>query len=72
MKASSPSNRTEMLGSGTVLLRSGIHVAGEPVQLTNGLGEWHAHKGQWSPDGKTIIYTRDADQGNIFTIDNYK
>jgi Tol biopolymer transport system component len=27
---------------------------------------------QWSPDGKTIIYTRDADQGNIFTIDNYK
>jgi len=46
--------------------------AGEPVQLTNGLGDWHVHKGQWSPDGRRIIYTRDADQGNIFTIDNYK
>ena len=46
--------------------------AGEPVQLTNGLGDWHVHKGQWSPHGRTIIYPRDADQGNIFTIDNYK
>ena len=43
-----------------------------PRQLTNGRAEWHAHKGQWTPDGRTIIYTRDADQGNLYTVENYK
>jgi Tol biopolymer transport system component len=47
-------------------------VVGTPVQVTNGRAEWHAHKGQWTPDGKTIIYTRDADQGNLYTVENYK
>jgi Tol biopolymer transport system component len=45
---------------------------GTPRQLTNGRAEWHAHKGQWTPDGRTIIYTRDADQGNLYTVENYK
>jgi Tol biopolymer transport system component/predicted Ser/Thr protein kinase len=45
---------------------------GEPKQVTDGRSLWHVHKGEWSPDGKTIIYTRDADQGDIYTIENYR
>jgi Tol biopolymer transport system component len=47
-------------------------VVGTPRQITSGRAEWHAHKGQWSPDGKTVIYTRDADQGNLYSVENYK
>jgi Tol biopolymer transport system component len=46
--------------------------AGNPVQFTDGRSRWHAHKGAWSPDGQTIIYTRDSDQGDIYTIENYR
>ena len=28
--------------------------------------------GQWPPDGKAVIYTRDADQGNLYAVENYK
>jgi Tol biopolymer transport system component/tRNA A-37 threonylcarbamoyl transferase component Bud32 len=45
---------------------------GDPTQITNGRSLWHVHKGGWSPDGKTIVYTRDADQGDIYTIENYR
>jgi Tol biopolymer transport system component/serine/threonine protein kinase len=45
---------------------------GEPRQVTNGRSLWHVHKGTWSPDGKTIFYTQDADQGDIYTIENYR
>ena len=41
-------------------------------QITAGGGDWHVHKGTWSPDGKTIVYTRDSDQGNIYTIESYR
>jgi hypothetical protein len=47
-------------------------LAGRPTQITDGGGDWHAHKGAWSPDGKTIIYTRDSDQGNIYAVENYR
>jgi hypothetical protein len=45
---------------------------GKPEQVTNGRSLWHVHKGAWSPDGKTIVYTRDADQGDVYTIENYR
>jgi Tol biopolymer transport system component/predicted Ser/Thr protein kinase len=45
---------------------------GKPKQITDGRSLWHAHKGGWTPDGKTIVYTRDADQGDIYTIENYR
>jgi Tol biopolymer transport system component len=45
---------------------------GKPQQVTNGRSLWHVHKGAWSPDGKTIVYTRDADQGDVYTIENYR
>ena len=44
---------------------------GNPRQITAGGGDWHVHKGTWFPDGKTIVYTRDSDQGNIYTIESY-
>jgi Tol biopolymer transport system component len=47
-------------------------VAGKSRQLTDGRAEWHVHKGNWSPDSKTIVYTRDADQGDIFAVENYR
>jgi len=46
--------------------------AGQPKQITDGRSLWHVHGGGWSPDGKTIVYTRDADQGDIYTIENYR
>jgi serine/threonine protein kinase len=46
--------------------------AGDSIQVTDGRSRWHAHKGAWSPDGRTIMYTRDSDQGDIYTIENYK
>jgi Tol biopolymer transport system component len=45
---------------------------GKSSPITNGRGDWHVHKGEWSPDGKTIVYTRDSDQGDIFTIEDYR
>ena len=45
--------------------------AGEPVQMTDGKGIWHVHNGGWSPDSKTLIYSHDADEADIFVIENY-
>jgi Tol biopolymer transport system component len=42
---------------------------GQPVQLTDGYGNYHVHTGSWSPDGKEIVYTRDLDAGDIFVIE---
>jgi hypothetical protein len=47
-------------------------VAGVPMQLTEGRGQWHVHKGAWSPDGRSLVYTRDADRADIFVIENYR
>lgn len=41
---------------------------GEPMQLTDGKGVWHVHNGGWSPDGQSIIHTRDTDQADIFLV----
>ena len=46
--------------------------AGEPQQLTFGDGVWHVHGGAWTPDGTSIVYTRDLDSGNLYVIDNYR
>jgi Tol biopolymer transport system component len=42
---------------------------GEPVQITHGEGEWHVHNGNWSPDGRQVVYTRDTDGGNLFLLE---
>ena len=42
---------------------------GEPEQLTDGKGIWHVHNGGWFPDGESVVYTRDADQANIFLVE---
>ena len=44
---------------------------GAPRQVTFGQGRWHVHGGAWSPDGRSIVYTRDFDRGNLSVIDNY-
>jgi eukaryotic-like serine/threonine-protein kinase len=46
--------------------------AGPPRQLTNGRAQWHVHQAAWSRDGRTLVYTRDADQGDIYMIENYR
>jgi Tol biopolymer transport system component len=52
---------------------NGMPIAnGKPQQVSDGRSLWHVHKGEWSPDGKTIVYTRDADQGDVYTIENYR
>ena len=45
---------------------------GEPKRLTDGKGLWHAHHGSWSGDGKTVFYSRDTLQGDIYLIENYR
>ena len=45
---------------------------GEAQQLTEGKGIWHVHNGGWAPDGKSVVYTHDADQGDIYLIENYR
>ena len=47
-------------------------VVGEPDQLTDGAGKWHVHNGSFSSDGKSILYSRDADQMDIFIMENYR
>ncbi len=43
---------------------------GELERLTDGRGNWHVHNGSWSPDGQTIVYTQDTDDGDIYLIQN--
>lgn len=55
-------------GAGGALPRA----AGPSRRVTNGRAQWHVHQAAWSPDGRTIVYTRDADQGDIYMIENYR
>ena len=41
--------------------------AGKPEKLTHG-GPWHIHNGGWSPDSRTLIYTRDTDYSDILEV----
>ncbi len=42
---------------------------GEPIALTSGDGEWHVHNGGFTPDGLSVVYTRDTDTGNIYLVE---
>jgi Tol biopolymer transport system component len=42
---------------------------GEPIALTAGDGEWHVHNGGFTPDGESVVYTRDTDTGNIYLVE---
>jgi Tol biopolymer transport system component len=39
---------------------------GEPEYVVHSEGTWHVHNGGWSPDSKTLVYTRDMDYSNIY------
>jgi serine/threonine protein kinase len=41
---------------------------GELERLTDGEGLWHVHNGSWSHDGSHIVYTHDADDGDIYLL----
>jgi Tol biopolymer transport system component len=43
--------------------------AGAPRQLTHGAGEWHAHNPAWYRDGKRLIFTRDAVEGDVYVLE---
>lgn len=42
---------------------------GEPRPVTFGGGIWHVHNGSWAPDGRTLVYSRDRDYGDIHLIE---
>jgi len=41
---------------------------GEPEYVVATEGTWHVHNGGWSPDSKSIVYTRDRDYGDILEL----
>ena len=43
---------------------------GDARQITFGKGQWHAHAGGWTPDGRAVVYSRDRDFGDIFLIES--
>lgn len=44
---------------------------GEPEQLTFA-APWHTHNGCFSPDGKSIIYTLEADEMDVYLVEGYQ
>lgn len=42
---------------------------GDPRPVTFGGGVWHVHNGGWAPDGRTLVYSRDRDYGDIHLIE---
>ena len=46
--------------------------SGEPRQLTDGQGKWHVHGAGLSETGDKLVYTRDADRGDIFVVEGYR
>ena len=44
------------------------HPAGPPRKITHGDGEWHVHNGGWSPDTRSVVYTRDTDTGDLYIM----
>ena len=42
---------------------------GEPVAITHGNGEWHVHNGGFSPDGRSVVYTRDTDSADLYELE---
>ena len=48
-------------------------IAGPPRRLTSSDGLWHTHSaGSFSPDGKSFVYDRDSDKGDVYLIENYQ
>ena len=43
--------------------------AGAPRQLTRGAGRWHAHNPAWYRDGKRLIFSRSAVEGDVYTLE---
>jgi Tol biopolymer transport system component len=43
--------------------------AGPPEKITHGEGFWHVHNGGWSPDGRSVVFTRDTDTGDVYVLD---
>jgi Tol biopolymer transport system component/tRNA A-37 threonylcarbamoyl transferase component Bud32 len=41
---------------------------GEPEYVVRAENGWHVHNGGWSPDSKSIVYTRDQDYGDIYEL----
>ena len=47
----------------------GLPRAGKDRQVTFGKGVWHAHAGGFSADGRSLVYSRDRDFGDIYVIE---
>jgi Tol biopolymer transport system component len=41
---------------------------GEPEYVVRAEGTWHVHNGGWSPDSKSLVYTRDQDYSDIYEL----
>lgn len=43
-------------------------VLGKPKYVVASQDFWHVHKGGWSPDSKSFVYTRDQDYGDLYEL----
>ena len=41
---------------------------GEPEYVVRAEGTWHVHNGGWSPDSKSLVYTRDQDYSDLYEL----
>jgi Tol biopolymer transport system component len=41
---------------------------GEPEYVVRAEATWHVHNGGWSPDSKSLVYTRDQDYSDIYEL----
>lgn len=41
----------------------------EVEALAAGEGLWHVDNGGWTPDGRSVVYTRDTDTGDVFVME---
>lgn len=52
----------------TVDSRDLPRAAGDPDWVVRADRTWHVHNGGWSPDSKSLVYTRDQDYGDIYEL----
>jgi TolB protein len=64
------------MGMGLAVLK--LELPSEPDRLPRAIGKpelvvraednWHVHNGGWSPDSKSVVYTKDTDFGDIYEL----
>ncbi len=48
---------------------TGLPRVAETETVADGGGLWHVHNGGFSPDGTSVVYTRDTDTGDVYVLE---